>query len=107
MAVIMMAAMDNPVCAEVLSTYQHTSTPTTQHPDGILLTSTMFSRMYGTEVPGVTITAGKTGYVNESKHCLVNYAEKDGKHYVCVMAQATNKWHCIFDSFAIYKNYLP
>ncbi len=107
MAVIMMAAMDNPICAEVLSTYQHTSAPTAQHPDGILLTSTMFSRMYGTEVEGVVIQAGKTGYVDESKHCLVNYAEKDGKHYVCVMAQATNKWHCIFDSFEVYRNYLP
>lgn len=107
MAVIMMAAMDNPVCAEVLSTYQHTTAATTQHPEGILLTSTMFSRMYGDEVEGVSITAGKTGYVNESKHCLVNYAEKNGKHYICVMAQATNKWHCIFDSFEIYKSYLP
>ncbi len=107
MAMIMRAAMDNPVCAEVLSTYQHTTAPTTQHPSGILLTSTMFSRMYGNEVEGVTIQAGKTGYVNESKHCLVNYAEKNGKHYVCVMAQGTNKWHCIFDSFEIYKKYLP
>jgi D-alanyl-D-alanine carboxypeptidase (penicillin-binding protein 5/6) len=107
MAIIMMAAMENEVCAQVLSTYQHTTAATTQHPSGIELTSTMFSRMYGTEVEGVVIQAGKTGYVDESKHCLVNYAEKDGKHYVCVMAQATNKWHCIFDSFAIYKNYLP
>mgnify|MGYP002711892537 CR=1 FL=1 len=28
------------------------------HPEGILLTSTMFGRMYGTEVPNVTIQAG-------------------------------------------------
>lgn len=107
MAIIMRAAMDNATCAEVLSTYQHTTAATTQHPTGIALTSTMFSRMYGTEVTGVTIQAGKTGYVYESGHCLVNYAEKNGKHYVCVMAQGTNKWHCIFDSFDIYGNYLP
>lgn len=107
MAIIMRAAMDNPVCAKVLSTYQYDSTPTDKHMEGIKLTSTMFSRMYGNEVEGVSIQAGKTGYVYESGHCLVSYAEKDGKHYVCVLAQGTNKWHCIFDSFDIYTNYLP
>ena len=62
MAMIMNYAMKNPECAKVLSTYQYTTKTTEQHPEGILLTSTMFSRMYGTEVEGVTITAGKTGY---------------------------------------------
>ena len=46
MAMIMQYAMQNPTCAEVLSTYQYTTTPTAQHPEGIKLSSTMFSRMY-------------------------------------------------------------
>ncbi len=53
---------------------------------GIQLTSTMFSRMYGNEVEGVSIKAGKTGYTDQAHNCLVNYAEKDGKEYITVMA---------------------
>lgn len=107
MAMIMKYAMEDPVCANVLSTFQYTTEKTSQHPDGILLTSTMFSRMYGTEVEGVTITAGKTGYTDEARNCLVSYAVKGDRHYICVTAFASNKWHCVFDSFEIYGNYLP
>ena len=99
MAMIMKYAMSNELCAKVLSTYQYTTAPTEQHPEGILLTSTMFSRMYGTEVEGVTISAGKTGYTDEAKCCLVSYAEKDGHHYIAVTAAADYKWHVIFDDF--------
>ena len=107
MAMIMKYAMDNSECAKVLSTFQYTTEKTTQHPDGILLTNTMFSRMYGTEVEGVTITAGKTGYTDEALNCLVSYAVKGDKSYICVTSHAHNKWHCVFDSFEIYGNYLP
>lgn len=107
MAMIMAYAMKNPVCARVLSTYQYTTAPTPQHPEGILLTSTMFSRMYGTEVEGVTILAGKTGYTDEAGNCLVSYAQKDGRYYVAVTAAASYKWHSIFDDFEIYGKYLP
>ncbi|MDO5402170.1 MAG: serine hydrolase [Eubacteriales bacterium] len=105
MAMIMEVAMSNPTCAKYLSTYQHTTSATAQHPEGILLTSTMFSRMYGDEVEGVLITAGKTGFTNEALHCLVNFAQKNGKHYVTVEAGAQDKWHTIFDSFALFRDY--
>ena len=86
---------------------QYTTASTPQHPEGIHLTSTMFSRMVGNEVPGVTIKAGKTGYTDEAHNCLVNFAEKDGKEYVTVMAAAGNRWYVIFDGFKIYERYLP
>lgn len=107
MALILKYAMQNEICAKILSTYQYTTAPTASHPLGILLTSTMFSRMYGTEVEGVTITAGKTGYTDEAKNCLVSFAEKGDQHYIALTASAENKWHVIFDDFEIYKNYLP
>ena len=107
MAMIFQYAMANETCAKILSTYQYTTDPTPQHPQGILLTSTMFSRMYGNEVEGVTITAGKTGYVVESGNCLVSYAVKDGRHYVAVIAGGTYKWNVIFDDFEIFRNYIP
>ena len=101
MAMIMQYAMQNPTCAEVLSTYQYTTTPTAQHPEGIKLSSTMFSRMYGNEVENVTIMAGKTGYTQEAGNCLVSYAQKNGHHYVALTAGASYKWHVIFDDVEI------
>ena len=87
--------------------HEFSTASTPQHPEGIHLTSTMFSRMVGNEVPGVTIKAGKTGYTDEAHNCLVNFAEKDGKEYVTVMAAAGNRWYVIFDGFKIYERYLP
>lgn len=107
MAMIMKYAMSIPECAKVLSTYQYTTKATQQHPEGILLTSTMFSRMYGNEVEGVTIKAGKTGYTSEALQCLVSYAVKGEHSYIAVTTGSTNKWHSIFDDFEIYKTYLP
>lgn len=105
-AMIMSYAMKNEKCAEVLSTYQHTTQSTAQHPEGILLTSTMFSRMYGNEVENVLIKAGKTGYTDEAGNCLVSYAVKDGKAYIGVSAGAANRWHVIYDAFTLYGNYI-
>jgi D-alanyl-D-alanine carboxypeptidase (penicillin-binding protein 5/6) len=107
MAVIMAYAMTNETCAKVLSTYKYTTTATEKHPEGIALTSTMFGRMYGTEVENVTITAGKTGYTIEAGNCLVSYAEKNGHRYVALTAGASNKWDVIYDDFRIYDRYLP
>lgn len=102
MAMILQYAMENETCAEILSTYQYTTQATEKHPEGILLTSTMFSRMYGNEVGGVEIKAGKTGYTQEAKHCLVSYAESDGKKYIAVTAGAEGKWNVIYDDFKLY-----
>lgn len=107
MAMILKYAMENETCREVLSTYQYTTSPVASNPEGILLTSTMFSRMYGDEVENVIIQAGKTGYTMEAKNCLVSYAEKAGHHYIALTAGADNRWHVIYDDFEIYGNYLP
>ena len=107
MAMIMEYAMKNETCAKILSTYQYTTKSTSQHPEGIELTSTMFSRMYGDEAEGVSITAGKTGYTIEAGNCMVSYAVRQDRHYICVTAKGTNKWHPIFDCIELYGKYLP
>lgn len=107
MAMIMEYAMSNELCREVLSTYQYTTAATPEHPEGIPLTSTMFSRMYGNEVKGVNILAGKTGYTDEAGCCLVSYAERGEERYVAVTAKAGGKWNVIFDDFYLYGKYIP
>ena len=107
MAIIMKYAMENPICREVLSTYKYTTEKTEENPEGIELFSTMFSRMYGNEVEGVDIVAGKTGYTTESGNCLVSYATKGEKNYICVLADGESKWKSIYDTFAVYEKYIP
>lgn len=102
-ALLMTAVMENDICQEVLSTYQYTTTATDEHPDGIVLESTMFTRMSGDEVEGITIEAGKTGYTDASGHCLVSYAtDEEGNGYVAVVANSTTYWNSVYDTFAIY-----
>lgn len=107
MSMIMKAAMENPLCKEILSTYTYTTEATEQHPDGIPLYSNMFSRMYGDEVEDVIILSGKTGYTDQAAHCLVTYAEKDDHGYISVIGGDYDKYAAVYSTFAIYENYLP
>ncbi len=106
MAIIMKAAMENETCKEILSTYQYKTAATEAHPEGLDLTSNLFSRMYGTEVPGVTIAGGKTGFTNEAGHCLVTYATSNDKAYVLVTSKAEGTyWDSITDAFYLYAKF--
>lgn len=105
MAMILAYAIQNDVCREVLSTYQYEIPPTEQNPDGILLTSTLFSRMYGDEMPGVVIKGGKTGYTDQSRNCICTFAEANGRTYVMVLAEGTSKWYNIYDTLSAYSVY--
>ena len=107
MAVILENAIKNDLCREILATYKYTTSSTPQHPEGILLESTMFSRMYGTEVENVTIEGGKTGYTDESRHCLASFASKDGRDYIAVTFAGSGRYKPVYDAFAIYGHYLP
>ena len=106
MAVIIRAAMKNELCRKILSTYQYTTAATPQHPDGIELTSTLFSHMYGTEPEGADILGGKTGFVNESGYCIASFGESDGgTEYVCVTLGGSGLWPTVYDQFELYEQY--
>ena len=106
-AMIMEYAMKNEICAKYLSTQDIKLTPTPQHPEGISLVGTLFKRIYGdTEIPGVTINAGKTGFTNEATHTLVTYATSGNKNYICVTAACqAGYWYTIYDDFKLYARY--
>lgn len=108
MAVILRAAMNDAHCRQVLSTYQYTTVPTAEHPEGILLTSTLFSRMYGDEPDGAVIAAGKTGFTDQALHTLATYAEAEGRRghtYVLVTMQNSTRWTAVHDAFNIYSRF--
>lgn len=105
MAVIMGAAVENEVCREVMSAHTYTTSRTEQHPEGILLSNWFLRRIEDKDTGGEVI-CGKTGYVNESGNCAVSYGVgENGGTYICVTANALNKWKCINDHAALYKEF--
>ncbi len=108
MAIILKAASENELAAKILSTYQYTTNPTPQHPNGILLTSTLFSRMVGDEPENDSlIVGGKTGFVNESGNCIASYGKAASeKEYIFVTGNAKGVWKAVFDHIRTYQKYV-
>lgn len=105
MALILEYALKIPECREILSTYQYTTRSTPEHPEGLLLTSTMFSRMAGDESGVAEVLGGKTGYTNEGLHCLASVTRLNrGGEYILVTAHAPSTYDPIWDCINVYKN---
>ncbi len=106
MAVLLREAMKNPLCRQVLTTYQYTTAATEQHPEGILLSSTLFERMYGTEPEGATVIGGKTGYTSEAGHTMASYAVGDDGHdYIFVSMKGSTRWEATYDAIDVYTEF--
>jgi len=115
-ALILEYAIKDDFMREVLSTYQYTTRSTPEHPEGILLTSTLLSRMNGDESGTVFVQGGKTGYTTEAKNCLATFAtelipgmsEDDLKaqptKYILVTAGSGEKFGPVFAAIDVYKN---
>lgn len=107
MAVIMKAAMQNDLCKEFLSAHTYTTTPTTEHPEGIIISNWFLRRIEDKDTGGEVMCA-KTGYVVQSGSCAVSYGVfADGTPYICVTAGSTSSWRCIYDQVEIYNRYIP
>ena len=104
-AVIMTAAMDNPLCSEILNARTYTTSATEQHPDGIIISNWFLRRIEDKDTHGEIIGA-KTGYVVQSGNCAVSVSRSNsGRRYICVTADAHSAWRCIYDHVAVYQNY--
>ena len=108
MAIITYHAMQNDLCLQVLSTYQHTTRKTPQNPDGILLSSTLFSYLYGDEPGTAIISGGKTGYVNEAGYCISSFgkASETDEEYIVVTMGNSSKWPAFYGQIDLYKEFV-
>ena len=106
-AILMDFVMQDPFLSEVVSTYQYATKPTSMHPQGMLLTSTVFSRMEGGESLVCTVMGGKTGYTKQALQCLVTYAKRNDsdRAFICVTAGGDTKWRPIYDSIYLYQQH--
>jgi len=107
MAMILQAALDNPICREALSAKKYTTTATEQHPEGLLISNWFLRRIEDKDAGGFVL-AGKTGYVVQSGSCAASCAlDGEENEYICVTADSTSSWRCIYDHVDIYKKFLP
>lgn len=105
MAMILKAAVENDLCREILSAHTYTTSCTTEHPEGLLLSNWFLRKIEDKDTHGEVICA-KTGFVNQSGCCGASYAvSNDGSHYICVTGNAWSSWRCIYDHVAIYQEY--
>ena len=109
-ALIMKAALENETLREILGTDEYTTSKTPEHPDGIPLQSTMYSRVDGKEEfdDKIEIIGGKTGYTEEAGNCLVSAARVAGeeKTWIFVCAGGESKWKPIYDTIHAYRTFL-
>ncbi len=108
MAVILNEAMKDDFLREVLSAHTYTTSSTTEHPEGILISNWFLRRIEDKDSGSGFVLGAKTGYVAQSGNCAASYAtDPEGNGYICVTAAATSGWRCIYDHAAIYKRFVP
>lgn len=106
MAVILEAALDNDLCREVLGAHTYETAPTTDHPEGQILSNWFLRRIEDKDTGSLTVMGAKTGYVVESGSCAASWAQDtDGHRYLCVTADASSSWQAIYDHADLYKTY--
>lgn len=111
-ATIMAYAMNMRLCRKILMTQSYTAPCIGADGKSFNynlfhnLIVTQFEKISPNQPSDVTVAAGKTGYTEESRYCLVTYAESaDGHGYVCVTAKSGGYAECIADYLTIYNSY--
>ena len=108
MAIILKAALENDFCREVLTTITYQSVPTDHHPEGQVLSNLFSRRIQYQDTGAVTVSAAKTGYVEESGFCAASYGTTaDGREYLCVTGKSTGTQQSIKDHAELYRTYCP
>lgn len=107
LAFLLDAALDNPTFREVFTAQRYSTQPTNLHPDGITVSSSVFSLMQDADLGGMTLLGGKTGFTDEAGLCLATLAGADGEEYILVTAGAPGQSHTntahVQDAAAVYR----
>lgn len=106
MAMILKAAMDNPLCREVLNARTYETLPTAEHPEGQILSNWFLRRIEDRFTDDFQIVAGKTGYVVQSGSCAASCGQDaEGNLFICVTGDAGSSWRAIYDHTDLYHAY--
>ncbi len=119
MATIFAYALKNETLLEIMSTKTYTTGATNMNPDGLNMSSHLFSRLAYVNMPeNLNVICGKTGYTDEAKHCLITLSEDKatGKKYIFVTAKCTytttsldgndGRYQPLYDLGIVYSKYI-
>ena len=102
LALLIEYALDNPYFYQVFTSESYVCLPTKEHPKGLKLESTLFSKIEGESM----ILGGKTGYTPEAGLCLATIAEIENESYLLLTANApgnsSDKPYHIADAMHIF-----
>ncbi|MBQ9161821.1 MAG: D-alanyl-D-alanine carboxypeptidase [Clostridia bacterium] len=114
LANIMAYAMQNEFCKKIMTEDLYVASCTQANGNKFeyqfyhSLLVTQFDKLNKTLPNSAVVTAGKTGYTEESGYCLVTYAQADnGNGYVVVTTGASSYSDCISDYITVYEAYIP
>lgn len=106
-AAIMAYAMENELISKLLSAKSYTTSPTEQHPSGITLYSTAFSRMSTYTYGAVTLIAAKSGFTDEARFCLASYGTTaDGRAFILITAHGSDRYSPALDCAYAYRTFV-
>lgn len=88
MAKLIDYALDNGHFYAIFTKESFTTSSTQDHPNGILLRSTVLSKLHGIAQNNFQILGGKSGTTYEAGQCWATLAVKDNKEYISVVMGA-------------------
>ena len=111
LSLLLTAALKNSTFEKAFSTFSYTTTATTQHPQGLLLTSTLTPRIQQLNREADPITGAKTGYTEEAQLCLASVGEHGGVRRAIITIGAIGDGHSepthLVDAYLLYEKSLP
>ena len=106
MAMILKAAMENDLCREILDARTYETAPTSDHPEGQVLSNWFLRRIEDKDTGDIEVIGAKTGYVTQAGSCAASCGrDPDGNEYICVTGDANSSWRAIYDHVDLYSKY--
>lgn len=91
LAKLLVYALDNETFRKIFTASVYETEKTPQHPDGLMLESTLFGRISLETFEDITLLGGKTGFTDKAGLCLATLANIDGREYILITAGADGK----------------
>ncbi len=91
MARLLDYALDNGHFRAIFTKKTFKTKPTINHPNGIILESTVLSKLGGVSQEGFEIIGGKSGTTYEAGECWATLGVKGGREYICIVMGAPLK----------------
>ena len=104
MGQIMALAMQNPAAREILMTENYQMSPTNKHAQGLKFTNLFLQRIKTQDSGGTRVEMAKTGFVSQSKFCVVSSGKgKNGRNLLVVTGGSSSTWQAVRDQATLYK----